>query len=116
MLVPTRTTLAATFPVRLILMATPSEGEQTRGKVARFLHLDRVFVRRGQKLTAGARIGAVGSTGRSSAPHLHYEIRKFRSTKKSPVKQMFLEQTFQLMTQQWFATSLQTPTAGCGKR
>ncbi len=37
-------------------------------------HLSAVGVREGQDLSAGAYVGAVGSTGRSSAPHLHLQI------------------------------------------
>jgi murein DD-endopeptidase MepM/ murein hydrolase activator NlpD len=50
-----------------------SEGP-ARGHLARFLHLDTVGGKGGQRLRAGAMVGTVGSTGRSSAPHLHYEI------------------------------------------
>lgn len=38
-------------------------------------HLSRVMVRCGQQVSAGAQIGAVGNTGNSSGPHLHFEIR-----------------------------------------
>jgi murein DD-endopeptidase MepM/ murein hydrolase activator NlpD len=38
-------------------------------------HLSRVSVRCGQRVTGGQPIGAVGSTGQSSGPHLHFEIR-----------------------------------------
>lgn len=39
-------------------------------------HLSRILVRSGQQVEVGDRIGKVGSTGRSTGPHLHYEIRK----------------------------------------
>jgi murein DD-endopeptidase MepM/ murein hydrolase activator NlpD len=39
-------------------------------------HLDKVFVKEGQKVKRGQVIGEVGNTGLSIAPHLHYEIRK----------------------------------------
>ena len=39
-------------------------------------HLDKVYVRAGQKIKRGQVIGEVGNTGLSIAPHLHYEVRK----------------------------------------
>jgi murein DD-endopeptidase MepM/ murein hydrolase activator NlpD len=41
----------------------------------RYLHLSRVLVKRGQYVKQGEMIGKSGNTGRSFAPHLHYEIR-----------------------------------------
>jgi murein DD-endopeptidase MepM/ murein hydrolase activator NlpD len=38
-------------------------------------HLDLILAREGQSVKRGDRIGLVGSTGRSTGPHLHYEIR-----------------------------------------
>ena len=39
-------------------------------------HLSKYKVKRGQKVKRGDVIGFVGSTGRSEAPHLHYEVHK----------------------------------------
>ncbi len=38
-------------------------------------HLDNYLIRRGAQVKRGEQIGVVGNTGRSTAPHLHYEVR-----------------------------------------
>ncbi len=46
------------------------------GYITIYAHLSQYNVRRGQKVKRGDIIGYVGSTGRSQAPHLHYEVWK----------------------------------------
>ena len=46
------------------------------GYLTLYAHLSKYKVRAGQKVKRGDIIGYVGSTGRSEAPHLHYEVHK----------------------------------------
>jgi murein DD-endopeptidase MepM/ murein hydrolase activator NlpD len=47
-------------------------------------HLDAIEVRPGQKVRVGARLGRVGETGWTTAPHLHYEIRRLENGEWAP--------------------------------
>lgn len=45
------------------------------GLISMYFHLHEVFVEQGDEVSRGRPIGAVGSTGRSTGPHLHFGIR-----------------------------------------
>lgn len=45
------------------------------GLVTRYAHMSRFHARPGQAVDAGDVIGGIGSTGRSTGPHLHFEVR-----------------------------------------
>ncbi len=52
-----------------------AEIEHGNGIQTRFGHMSRIAVAPGQRIKQGEIVGYVGSTGRSTGPHLHYEVR-----------------------------------------
>ena len=50
------------------------EVDHGMGVRTRYAHMQSILAEKGQKVEVGSKIGLVGSSGRSSGPHLHYEI------------------------------------------
>lgn len=66
----------------LIIIIKHPSGHETR-----FAHLSAILVQPGQRIRKGQMIGKIGSTGRSTGNHLHYEVR-YRGVALDPRKFM----------------------------
>ena len=55
------------------------------GLKTRYGHLNKILVRKGEKISFRQKIGLLGSTGRSTGAHLHYEV-LFKNRYKNPMK------------------------------
>lgn len=79
---PSGTAIQATGNGKVIRVEKKKSGYGTNviidhghGYTSLYAHMKTVSVKKGQKVTKGQQIGTVGSTGTSTAPHLHYEVR-----------------------------------------
>lgn len=83
---PTGTPIISTAPgtVQMISYSTGSTGyfvrishtdENGASWLTTYMHMSQINVKSGDKIERGDVIGAVGSTGRSTGPHLHYEVK-----------------------------------------
>ncbi len=52
------------------------EIRHSHGFATRYAHMSSISVKKGQQVVAGTIVGKVGSSGRSTGPHLHYETRR----------------------------------------
>jgi len=48
-----------------------------QGYVTIYAHLDKIYVKRSQRVQQGNKIATIGNTGRSTGPHLHFEIHQY---------------------------------------
>lgn len=81
---PTGSPVIAPAAGRVVLVGRESQGfeihgdtigiDHGQGVTSIFLHLSRIDVQEGQMVTAGQTIGAIGSTGASTGPHLHWGL------------------------------------------
>ena len=58
--------------------------------VTMYGHLNKINVKKGENVKRGSTIGFVGSTGRSTGPHLHFEVLK-NNKRDNPLKYLSME-------------------------
>jgi murein DD-endopeptidase MepM/ murein hydrolase activator NlpD len=66
--------------------------EHADGRQTLYAHAERLFVKPGDVVAAGQTIAAVGSTGHSTGPHLHFEIREGQNA-VNPLKSLIKDLT-----------------------
>jgi murein DD-endopeptidase MepM/ murein hydrolase activator NlpD len=82
-----------TAPGRGVVSAAGGDGayglsveiQHSRTITTKYGHMQRITVREGQQVRRGDVIGFVGSTGRSTGPHLHYEV-KLNGVQVNPLR------------------------------
>lgn len=82
--VPTGTPVRSVGPGTVVFAGTSGDYgkavtiRMTDGKYTLFAHMSTVAVKRGQRVNPGTWLGRSGNTGRSTGPHLHFEVRAKR--------------------------------------
>lgn len=61
---------------KMVMIESTSDSSGGSTWATLYAHLDKILVYEGKKVRQGEVIGALGNTGRSSGPHLHFEIRQ----------------------------------------
>jgi murein DD-endopeptidase MepM/ murein hydrolase activator NlpD len=66
------------------------------GYKTRYAHLSKILVKEGQKVVRSEEIGLAGSTGKSTGPHVHYEVMVYDNSKKNwqdvnPINYYFMD-------------------------
>ncbi|MEZ6030281.1 MAG: peptidoglycan DD-metalloendopeptidase family protein [Hyphomonadaceae bacterium] len=88
---PTGSPLVATAPGKIVYAGVKGsfgrcvEIDHGGGFRTRYGHMNSISVRVGDTVALGQKVGTMGSTGRSTGPHLHYEI-YFRGKSYDPLK------------------------------
>ena len=92
---PIGTPIMAAAPGEVIFAGWNSGGygnlvklQHSDGSVTFYAHNHRVLVGKGQKVRQGQLIAEMGSTGRSTGPHLHFEIRPNGTTAIDPIARL----------------------------
>lgn len=85
--IPMGTPITAAYPGKVITVERWGTGygwhvviEHSSGYTSLYAHMSRLDVVKGQTVQRGTRLGLSGTTGRSTGPHLHFEVKKQGNT------------------------------------